>query len=329
MICAYRWASVISGLLLTGIIALSPAVSAASVTSALINKQLDTLQDLKLDTTLPDAMQQIGTQTGVRLEADPDVWELLPWGEQTSIKANIQNETLRQALTAITQKLALDMVLTDEAVELKPVPPLRRLGRRATVDELGVLDLMSHTPLTLDHPTFSQAVAAVDQKLSSLKAPFAVDDRAADAVMDQKVNLPRNTSMADVLENLCQQTDTAWYPWGKTIVIVSRQEQVRSQLNKTISARYNGVDVSQVLLELSQRADVDLIVDPGAYQKVPAQFRSIQLMLDDASVQAALESISGYTGLEFDVTDKGVHVTYPADPAAGAGAGATTRAAGR
>jgi hypothetical protein len=253
----------------------APAI-ATDTTSALINKQLDTLQDLKLNTTLPDAMQQIGNQTGVRLEADPAVWELLPWGEQTTINATIKNRTLRQGLTAITQKLALEFVLADESVQLRPMPALRRLGHRATVDELGVLDLMTATPLALDHPTVRQIVTSVNEKLAALKSPFAIEDRAADAVQDQKINVASNASMADLMEDICQQTDTAWYPWGTKIVMVTKEEQIRSQLTKTLSARYNGVDVSQVLLELSQRAGVDLIIDPGAYQKIPTQFRSIR-----------------------------------------------------
>jgi len=285
----------------------------ASETSALINKQLDSVQNLNLDTALPDALQKITEQTGVRLEADPAIWELLPWGEQTSIKANIQNHTLRHGLSAITQKLGLEFVLGDESVQLRPMPALRRLGQRATVDELGVLALMSVTPLDLDHPTFRQIVTAVNEKLAALKSPFAIDDRAADAVQDQKINVASNATLADLLEDISRQTNATWYPWGKTIVIVSKQEQIRTQLNKTITARYNGVDVGQVLLELFQRANVDFTVDPGAYEKIPAQSRSIQLLLDNASIQQALESISGYTGLTFDVTDKGVHVSYQAD----------------
>jgi hypothetical protein len=300
---------------------ISEVAPATDTTSALINKQLDTLQDLKLNTTLADAMQQIGNQTGVRLEADPAVWELLPWGEQTTINATIKNRTLRQGLAAITQKLALEFVLADETVQVRPMPALRRLGHRATVDELAVLDLMSSTPLQLDHPTFGQIVKSVNEKLAALKSPFAIDDRAGDGVQDQKINVASNTTMADLMEDLCQQTDAAWYPWGKTIFIVTKEEQIRSQLNKTISARYNGVDVSQVLLELSQRAGVDLIIDPGAYQKVADQSRSIHLMLENASVQLAFETIEGCTGLVFDVTDKGVHWSYPAD----AGAAPTTK----
>ena len=101
LICVNRRSSVAISLLRASaslrfimvLMLLIAADAKATVTSALINKQLDSLQNLKLDSTLPDAMQQIGNQTGVRLEADPAVWDLLPWGEQTEIKANIQNRT--------------------------------------------------------------------------------------------------------------------------------------------------------------------------------------------------------------------------------------------
>ena len=36
--------------------------------------------------------------------------------------------------------------------------------------------------------------------------------------------------------------------------------------------------------------------------------RRVSLLLDNATVQSALESIGGYTGLGFDVTPEGVHV---------------------
>jgi hypothetical protein len=286
----------------------------ASITSDLINKQLDTQQNLSLDCTLPDAMEKISNQTGVPLKADPAVSQLLPWGDQTSIKANIKNHTLREGLTAITQNLGLVFDVHDESVVLHASPALARLGQRATVNELAVLALMSRTPLALDHPTLKQLVSAVNAKLAELKSPFAIDNRADDALQDQKINVASNTTLADLMEDITQQTNATWYPWGKTILIVSKQEQIRSQLsNKTITARYNGVDAGQVLLELFQHAGVDFTVEPGAYEKIPASARSITLLLDNASIQQSLESISGYTGLAFDITDKGVHVSYQAD----------------
>ncbi len=294
-----------------------------AVTSALINKQLDSIQNLKLDTTLPDAMRQIANQTGVRLEADPGVWDLLPWGEQTSIKVNIQNRTLRDGLTAITQKLALQFVLGDESVQLKPIPALARLDRRATIDELNVLDLMTANPIHVrsDPRTLRDLIATENDRLAALKSSFAIDNQAAEGLLDQKISVPANASLADALEDATGQCDAAWYPSGKTIVVIAKEAQIRMQLRRTITARYNGVDVSQVLLEIFQRAGVDFSVEPGVYQKIKPQYRSIQLMLDNASVQQALESIGGYTGLGFGITDKGVHVSFQ-----GSDSGGTTRA---
>jgi hypothetical protein len=108
-----------------------------SVTSGLINRQLDAQQKLDLDAVLPKAMAQITNQTGVPIEADASVWELLPWGQETAIKVKIEHRTLREALNAITQKLGLEWTVGDEAIRLRPIPPLRRLGRRCTVDELA------------------------------------------------------------------------------------------------------------------------------------------------------------------------------------------------
>jgi hypothetical protein len=297
-------------LILLLIIATASTIRAESVTSALINKALDSQQNLDLNTVLPDAMDQIGNLTGVKIEADPAVWDLLPWGEQTNITTKIENRTLRDGLSAILQKLGLQYVLTDEAVELQPMPALRRLGRRSTVAELQVLDLLSSTPIDLSdsHPTVRDLLATVDSRLEGLKSPFAVENRSPDAIADQHVNIPRNATLADALEELTKQTTATWYPWGKSIVIVSKQQQIRAQLGKPLTARYNGVDISQVILELFQRAGVDFTVDPGCYERIPANYRNVKLLLDNAGIDQALETIGGYTGLGFEVTDKGVRV---------------------
>jgi hypothetical protein len=99
----------------------------AQNTSALINEALDKLVKLDLDTTLPMAMRVIGEQTGVTIEAAPAVWDLLPWGEQTPIKAKIEGLTLREALDAIARKLGLRFVLKEHVVQLQPTPALMRL----------------------------------------------------------------------------------------------------------------------------------------------------------------------------------------------------------
>ena len=294
----------------TAVVVCLAGTARASVTSALIARALDSQQDLDLNAVLPDAMQQIASATGVRLEADAAVWDLLPWGEQTNITAKLRGHTLRQDLAAVTRTLGLTFAQTDEAVVLRPLPPLRRLGRRATVGELGVLDTLAGKPVNLptDRPTVRDVLAAVDARLREAKSPFAVDDRASDGVLGQRIGVPRNATAMDALEAVAAQTPVTWYPWGQSVVVLPKEQQVRQQLGHTITVRYAGVDVGQALLELSQRAGVPFDVEPGAYQRVPAAYRTVSLLLDDATVQQALETIGGYTGLGFDVTDVGVHV---------------------
>jgi hypothetical protein len=290
-------------------------------TSALINEALDKqVSKLELNGTLPQVMATIAEQTGVRLEAAPAVWDLLPWGQGTNINAKIENQTLRQALEAITRKLGLTFVLRDNAVELRPVPALTRLGKRATVQELQAIDQLFSTPLALnsDHATVRQLLDAVDQKLVDLKSPFALENRTGDALKaDQVISVPRNATLADALEAVTSATIATWYPWGKSIVLVTKEDQVRNQLQKTISVRYNGTDVSQVLMELSQKAGLDFDIQPGAVQSVPGEFRNVRLMLDNATIKQALDTISGFTGLGYSVTAKGIYLWSASTSGAG------------
>lgn len=283
----------------------------AQNSSALINEAMDKIQPLDLNTNLPVAMKAIGEQTGVRVEAAPSVWELLPWGDQTTINAKIEGKTLRDALDAIARKLGLTVVLRDEAVELRPMPALARLGRRSNVQELAALDLLASTPagLNTDRPTMQQLLEAVDQKLVEKKSSFAIENRAADVVRpEQPINVPRNATLMEALESIARDTRATWYPWDKSIVILPKDLQIRGQLDKSITVRYNGVDVSQVLAELSQRSGVEFSLEPGAIGHLPVELRTIRLVLTNASIRQALESISGFTGLGYVVNENGVYI---------------------
>ena len=280
-------------------------------TSALINEELDKLAEFQLSGTFPQAIKEITAKTGVPIEVTPQTYDLLPWGEQTTINAKIANQTLRKALEAITRKLGLSIELKDEAIEIKPLPALRRLGRRATVEELGVLDLLSRTELKLDadRPTLRQVVAAVDNRLDELKSSFAVENRAqADAVLDTPVPVARNATLLAALEAIPQATDATWYPWGDTLIVLPKADHVRDTLSKTITRSWNGVDVSQVLAELSNVSGANFVIEPGAVQRIPGDSRNIRLVLENAPIQQALESIAGFTGLAWSVNDKGVYI---------------------
>ena len=288
----------------------APAL-AQNKTSALINEELDKLAEFQLNGTLPQAIKEITAKTGVPIEVTPQTYDLLPWGEQTTINAKIANQTLRKALEAITRKLGLTLELRDEAIQIKPLPALRRLGRRATVEELGVLDLLSRTELKLDsdRPTVKQILAAVDSRLEELKSPFAVENRAqADTIVDAPVAIARSATMLTALEAIPQATDATWYPWGDTLIVRPKADHVREQLAKTITRSWNGVDVSQVLAELANVSGVNFVIEPGAVQRIAGDSRNIRLVLENAPIQQALESIAGFTGLAWSVNDKGVYI---------------------
>lgn len=305
---------------------IAPALSrAAPDSSALINEALDQPVDLTLNTVLPKAMSTIADKTGVKIDADPAVWDLLPWGEQTNIKVELKNQTLRAGLEAVAKHLGLVMVLKAQAVELQPMAPLRRLGRRATDKELEALYLLSTTPLDnlggKDKPTVEQLVEAVDGKLQQVRPEFSVEFRGHDQVKPtQAAFVARNATMYDALEAMARETPATWYPWGKSVVVLPREMQIRANnLGKTVTVRYSGVDIAQVLLELEKAAGVDFEIEAGAIQRIPPESRNVTLILD-ATVQQALEAISGVTGLDYVVKGDGVYIWNPS--AAGAGGAA-------
>lgn len=304
--------SVLIAVLLAGLLSVTPCRAVDS--SALINEALDKVVPIEVNGVLPQVMKKITDQTGVPIDIPQHVYDLLPWGEQTNIRATIKNDTLRHALTALTRKLGLTWELGPQSVKLLPRVPLERLGRRATMQELEAMDLLDNTPLDKTpqpgkSATVEWIITAVDQKLAELKSPIAIEFRPGDKVKpDQIVNLPRNATLNDALKELSKQTDLTWYPWGQNILVVPKEDQVNRQLERTISCRFNATDVGQVLTELSLGAGVDFSIEPGALQRVPADFRRITLVLDNARVREALEDIRGVTGLDYAVKSTGVYL---------------------
>jgi hypothetical protein len=333
-------AALILGSIAVGIPAalIVPTALAQRDSSALINEALDKPVDVQLKTTLPSALQEIKNRTGVPIELAPGVLDLLPWGEQTHIDAKVSNQTLRQAVAAIARKLGLIYVLTPEAIELRPMPALQRLGRRATVDELGVLDLLASNPLQgagaanpnppatgggQGRQTISQVLAAVDQRLIDLKSPFAVEYRAAGSsgVKDnQSISVPRNATIAEALDAIAKETPLGWGPWGHSVLVKPKEAWVRDQLDRSISRRFVGADVGQVVSELAEAGGIELTIEPGAFQRLPQPARKLDLVLENTSIREALDKVGGFTGLNWTANENGVYVWNPSS-ATGAGGG--------
>ena len=179
---------------------------------------------------------------------------------------------------------------------------------------MKVLSLLAKTPLEpgQDRMTVKQVLAKVDSKLVDAKSEFAVEDRTPDVVGSTQVATARNDSLMDALEAIPLSTDATWYPWGRTLLIRQKADFIRDRLqNKTTTRRFNGVDVGQVLSELQSIAGVDFVMEPGSIQRIPPESRNLRLVLDNASISQALDNIAGFTGLAWNVSDKGVYIWNP------------------
>jgi hypothetical protein len=296
-----------------GLVISSPVRAQSSASASLINQQLDKQAKLELSGTLPEVMAQITKQTGVPIEATPLVWELLPWGKETTVTAKIENQTLREALDVITKKLGLVFVLKDEAIELRPMPALKRLGRKSTISELEALSLLSATKLDLgsEKTDLKTLLEAVDKKLADKPGGFAIENRTASSGNPIPQNVPiavsRNATLMDALEAMAAQTPATWYPWAKTIVVWPKTDQIRSQLKKEVTLRHDNTDIAQVLAELSLRSGVPFQYEPGTFQEIAPQSRQIKLVISCPVLQA-LDEVCGLTGLNYQVKDESVYI---------------------
>ena len=310
------------------VLLVSLAFISAEKSSALINEAMDKLYKLEItqNTPLQQVLKRITDETSVPVQVSGETWDLLPYGEGTALTVKIENQTLGGGLKAIARSLGLSVEVKDEVVELVPMPALKRIGKRASVDELRALDYLARTPLDLkgvDRVTVKDLLGKIDAKLAGDEKAngLAVENRSPDVVGDAAVPIARNDTITDALETIAQSTDATWYPWGKTIVVRPKADHFRDLLGKTTTRRWNGVDVGQVLAELHNISGVPFVIEPGAVARIPPESRNIRLVLDAASISQALENIAGFTGLAWTVNEKGVYVWNPSN-SSGAGAAA-------
>ena len=305
-----------------------------------VTKAADERLDLTMaDAAVPEVLARISKLSRLPVVVSPGTYELLPWGRQTTLpKVEFKNQTVGDALGTIAQRLGLTVHLEPDQVELIPMPALARLGRTSTLDELATLDLLSRRPMPkagTGRTTVKRLVDALDATLGAADAdakaagrePPRVDvecratDGQANGSPDTALFVPRNATAAEALEAMDRQTRLTWLPRGKTVVVMPRSEQYRDRLARTVNLKYDNVDVAQVLTDLSAKSAVPFRIYPGAVQAIPATSRNVKILLENATVDQALQNLAGVTGLSWSVDDRGVFLwnkmeTPPAPDAA-------------
>lgn len=301
----------VAALAAVGLIASGVAAQDAEIRT---QQALDKPVNLEIpDAPITEVFDQLEAMTGVRFVIDDEVAERLPYGRETRMSVTLRDVTLREALTPMLAPQALQWRNEGDAVRIVPAPALRRLGRRASYDELRLLGVLYSAELA--GPEGGQGV------LDRLRALAETDgmelrlevDADRDALLRRAARALPGTG-ADWLNALCRGERWTWYVSGERIIVLERARQVRRQLARQVSLRYQNAELITVLLDLARKSGVHLDIAPDTMNYVPAETREeFTLIMSDASVSQALEVISGVTGLEFEATHAGLRVAASDD----------------
>jgi hypothetical protein len=291
----------------------------ADALEVLIVQALDQPTDLNVqEVPIRQAIDQLAANTDIPIKLAPGCTSLLPYGSQTKVSATIQKRPLRESLTALLHPLGLEFVPAGREVIIQPTPPLARIGRRATWDELGILEKLYAQPMT-------------PELFNSLHLQFqntgTSDEAAGRDILAKLVAGVGEGPAAAVLEHACDQRGWSWHPEGQIVAVLTKTKQIERQLESRVTLRYVQVSLIEALTDLGARAGVLVRFDPGVLASLPPQTAErFSLSMENATVRQALEVVAGETGLGYVIEPTGVRITR--QPAAGAGAVAATSPAG-
>ncbi len=255
--------------------------------------------------------QKLTQASGVQFVIDHEAYDLLPYGDQTRLVVNIPNITLRNALSQMLLPLGMEWVIEKNAVRIMPTAPLVRLTRRATYEELAALgNILTKKVLPIEQggAVLDQLRAKTGQKDMDLTFRTRPEKGQKElAFINANRALP--CTGAQWLDMFCQGRGWTWYVSGDDIVIIEKKDQIERQLQRKVTLKVRGANLTDIMLDLAHQARVLLDMDPGVMTYVPADTREkFTLLVTDATIAQAFEAISGNTGLNFVLEDNGLRV---------------------
>ncbi|RPI63689.1 MAG: hypothetical protein EHM48_02065, partial [Planctomycetaceae bacterium] len=223
-----------------------------------LQKALDKSVDINIaNIPIGQVFQKISTQTGAKFVLSEDAIAMLPYGDQTPLEIKLRDTTLRNSLSPMLSKLALQWNIEGDKVKIVPKEALYRLGRRATFNELVVLGAICSKPLK-PAGTGGSAVAQLQELTGrpKLRLTFSMAAETQPAIERADKSLP--CTAAQWLDALCDNQGWTWYLQGDDINIIEQKAQLERQLNTVVSIRYVNEDLMGVLLDLAKRARIKL-----------------------------------------------------------------------
>ncbi|HVP10588.1 MAG TPA: DUF4974 domain-containing protein [Phycisphaerae bacterium] len=251
------------------------------------------------DKPVPEALAEIGAAAHVGIAIDAEAAELLPWGRQTKV-ADLTIETgftLRAALPQLLNPLGMTYKVADNHILVVASPPLKRINRRATWEDLKLLRWCQETPYT-------------PEAFAEMKIQYRLTAKIdAPKMLERQLDRAGHGTIAQMLETACNSLGWVWLPDNDEIVIRTHEAQIANMLSRRISVRYTNAPLSKILNDLADRADVLVFFEPGIMLKLPhATAQSYTLLLDQSSIRQALELIAAETGLKYEIRRDGIYI---------------------
>lgn len=289
----------------TLLVILSLAIGPNEEMRVVIEQALDQPTTLSIvDSPLPEAIRTIAEETGLGISIGPETLAFLPYGESTRVSVRLESARLRDGIRTLCDQIGMQYAITDTGVALSPSPPLAMLGRPAMWEELGLL-------ASLMQARWEGTEAEFDSIGQRIRFVELGDDHANNLKILRRAFIGAGTgSGADLLTHACTKLNALWHPWDESIVVISKQAQMRRQLQWPVSLRYQDAPLIEVIHGLAQQASLSIKIDPDTAANLPERARhGLSLIAEGATVEEALAQIAMATGLTYEWRDESIVLT--------------------
>lgn len=254
--------------------------------------------------TLPEVFERIAAETHVGIYIAPDHLDLLPNGPKTKLSSmKISGQSLGDVLEEMLKPIGMTYRVAGGRIEVVPCEAIKNKGRPTNWNELNTLKWLSSTQWGHD---------PADARRLDKHLQFRVHDAQAATKLRDAMNRAGAGTIHDVLFIACKLNGWTWYLRNTEIII---DNKTRHALEKWITIRAERRRLTDVLAELSTKADIPISLAPGTLNRLDTNTRDhVSLLVQNKTLLDGLKVISGATGLSYRVEKSRVVFYLPNDP---------------
>jgi len=279
------------------------ADTAAEIT---LQRALDAPLDLTLDKVeLGKAFEAIAAHAKVSVQVDEACFDALPYGATTKVSATFRATPLRGAIEEILAPLALEQAVSGATLIIRPSAALARIGRRADWDELKLLQTLRTQELPKLDINWTDDLRTLLGKPQLVVDIDKVDPAVQDKAMAQvRAMLP--CPAAQALDSYAAAIGMIWSvrtmpAEGQKIIIEPAKNWLNRQLREPVILSFTNAPLAKVVADLADASRIRFQPEPGLYLAVPA----VSLTSNHSTVQQTLDTLSGATGIAYELRDDG------------------------